>query len=131
MVPALWVEQQSIPLTPNGKFDRKALSDPGSLDIVKSYIGPRNATETALAQIWQELLGLERVGIYDDFFELGGHSLLAMRVVSYIERDLSVSIPINMLFQFTTISDLSKYLEIQAIGNLQERNTDIFKVLDV
>jgi amino acid adenylation domain-containing protein len=131
MVPVVWVELQSIPLMPNGKFDRKALPDPGLTDIVKGYVGPRNATEETLAQIWQELLGLERVGIYDNFFELGGHSLLAMRVVSYIERDLSVSIPINMLFQFTSISELSKYLEIQNIGGLPERNPDIFKVIDV
>ena len=74
---------------------------------------------------------MERIGIYDNFFELGGHSLLAMRAVSYIERDLSVSIPIHMLFQFTSINDLSKYLEIQTNGNFKERNITTFKVLDV
>jgi len=77
------------------------------------------------------LLGVERVGVYDNFFELGGHSLLAMRLVSYIERDLLVTIPIHMLFQFTSISDLSKYLEIQNSGDFQERNTGTFKLLDV
>ena len=120
-----------MPLTPNGKLDRKALPDPDMTDITTEYVAPRNETEKQLATIWQELLRVERVGIYDNFFELGGHSLLAMRLVSYIERDLSVSIPINILFQFTSISDLSKYLEIQTIDDLQERNTDRFKVIDV
>jgi amino acid adenylation domain-containing protein len=133
MVPALWVELESIPLTPNGKIDRKALPDPDLQSIITEYVAPRNATEQALANIWQELLGLERIGIHDNFFELGGHSLLAMRVVSYIERELSVSIPIQMLFQFTSISDLSKYLEfeIQTIDNLKERNSDEFDEVDL
>ena len=131
MIPAHLVAMESFPLTANGKIDRKALPDPELPDMAVEYVAPRNETEQALARIWQELLGIERVGVYDNFFELGGHSLLAMRVVSYIERDLSVTIPINMLFQFASIGDLSKYLEIQNIGDLQERNADIFKVIDV
>jgi amino acid adenylation domain-containing protein/non-ribosomal peptide synthase protein (TIGR01720 family) len=133
MVPALWVELDSIPLMPNGKIDRKALPDPDLTNMVNEYVAPRTATEIALAKIWQELLGLERIGIYDDFFELGGHSLLAMRIVSYIKRDMSVSIPIRTLFRFTSISDQSKYLdfELQAAGNLDERNTDEFDLIDL
>ena len=84
-----------------------------------------------LAEIWQELLGMERVGIYDNFFELGGHSLLAMRVVSAIRRELLVTIPIYILFRFTSINDLSKYLEIKTDSNLQKSNTEIFKVIDI
>ena len=131
MVPAIWVELKSIPLTANGKIDRRALPDAELGDMITEYVAPRNETETKLAAIWQELLGLERVGVNDNFFELGGHSLLAMRVVSYIERDLSVTIPIHMLFRFTSISDLSKYIEIQNDDNFQERNAGTFKLLDV
>jgi len=98
-----------------------------------TYVAPRNATEIKLAEIWKELLGLERVGIYDNFFELGGHSLLAMRVVSAIRMELSVTIPIHMLFQFTSISDLSKYIELetQSNNNLEEVNSGTFKVMDI
>jgi acyl carrier protein len=129
MVPAIWVELESMPLTSNGKVDKRALPDPELADMAAEYVAPRNPTEQALAKIWQELLGVERVGIYDNFFELGGHSLLAMRVVSYIKRDLKVSIPINMLFQFTSINDLSQYMEIQTNSNLQETNDDEFDVV--
>jgi len=131
MIPVTWVELESIPLTPNGKIDRKALPDTKLANSTTEYVAPRNETEVKLAAIWQTLLGVERVGVYDNFFELGGHSLLAMRVVSYIERDLLVTIPIHMLFKFSSISDLSKYLEIQNNGNFEERNAGTFKLLDV
>ena len=132
MVPALWVELDRIPLTSNGKIDRKALPDPALKDMATEYVAPRNETEVALAEIWQELLGVERVGIYDNFFELGGHSLLAMRAVSKIERDLLVSIPIHMLFRFTSISDLSKYLEIQAKREIFRKETaNEFDIVDI
>jgi len=133
MIPALWVLLERLPLTSNGKIDRKALPDPEISDVAKEYVAPRTATETALALIWQQLLGVERVGIYDDFFELGGHSLLAMRVASYIKRDLFVSISISTLFRFTTISDQSKYLdfEIQTIANIEETSTNEFDLIDL
>ena len=79
----------SLPLTPNGKVDRKALPDPDASELSdKEYVAPRNEVEEKLAGIWQELLGIERVGIHDNFFELGGHSLLAMRVISAIRKNL-------------------------------------------
>jgi len=132
MVPAIWVQIESIPLTPNGKIDRKALPDPEMTDIKTEYVAPRNEIEAKLAVIWQDLLQTERAGIYDNFFEVGGHSLLAMRVVSAIERDLSVSIPINILFQFSSISDLAKYIEFESKSNdnLTE-NSDEFDVVNI
>jgi amino acid adenylation domain-containing protein/non-ribosomal peptide synthase protein (TIGR01720 family) len=130
MVPALWIELEQLPLTPNGKIDRKALPDPDMADMVKTYTAPRNETEAKLAGIWQELLGVERVGIYDNFFELGGHSLLVMRAVYLIQKELLVSIPVHMLFQFTSISDLSKYFEIQTISTLEEKNADEFDIVN-
>ena len=89
MVPALWVELESLPLTQNGKIDKKALPDPDASELLSNeYVAPRNETERIIAEIWKELLQVDRVGIHDNFFELGGHSLLAMRVISSIRREL-------------------------------------------
>jgi len=131
MVPGIWVKLESLPLTTNGKVDRKALPDPEMNAITAEYVAPRNETEAALVQIWQQLLQMERIGVNDNFFELGGHSILVMRAVAAIRKELSVSIPVDMLFQFTSISGLSKYLEIQASGSLQEENTDEFDIVNI
>ncbi|MEO7583967.1 MAG: amino acid adenylation domain-containing protein [Ferruginibacter sp.] len=131
MVPALWVSMESLPLTPNGKINRKALPDPDiSALAVNNYVAPRNETEEVLAAIWQELLGVERIGINDNFFELGGHSLLIIKMVSLIRKQLSFTIPVLLLFQFTTISDISKYLEWQH-SSVQEEDTTEFEVLSI
>ncbi|MEO7533278.1 MAG: amino acid adenylation domain-containing protein, partial [Ferruginibacter sp.] len=112
MVPALWVELESLPLTPNGKINKKALPDPDASDLQShEYVTPRNETEQQLANVWQELLGVERVGIHDNFFELGGHSLLAMRVVSAIRRSLKSELAIKDLFENPTIAGLSSLLQ--------------------
>jgi amino acid adenylation domain-containing protein len=132
MVPAIWMELASIPLTANGKTDKQALPEIDiSQELTLGYVAPETELERKLASIWQELLGVERVGVHDDFFELGGHSLMAMRIVSYIEKDLLVTIPIKLLFQLTTVSDLSKYIEIQAATISEEKSTGTFTVLDV
>ncbi|MQU79461.1 amino acid adenylation domain-containing protein, partial [Sinorhizobium medicae] len=81
MVPSAFVRLEALPLTPNGKLDRKALPAPDDDAYARTaYEAPQGAVETALAGIWQELLGLERVGRHDNFFELGGHSLLAVQL---------------------------------------------------
>ncbi|CAI2767111.1 non ribosomal peptide synthetase [Flavobacterium collinsii] len=81
MVPMIWVELEEMPLTSNGKLDKKALPDPDGLELyVKEYVAPVTDTEHQLAQIWENLLGVEKVGVHDNFFELGGHSLLATRL---------------------------------------------------
>ncbi len=131
MIPAVWIPLDSMPLTANGKVDKKALPDPEVTVATTTYVAPRNDTESALAEIWQELLNVERVGVYDNFFELGGHSLLAMRVAAYIERKLQVSVAIHVLFQFATINDLSKYIEIKIKPSSKVENNTSFKFLDV
>jgi hypothetical protein len=88
MVPSVWVVLETMPLTPNGKIDRKALPEPDASGQANEYVAPRNELEIKLAKIWEALLKVERVGIHDNFFELGGHSLLAMRVISSIRRQL-------------------------------------------
>jgi len=128
MVPALWMELENLPLTPNGKINKKALPDPDASELIgNEYMAPRNEVESKLAIIWQELLQVERVGVNDNFFELGGHSLLTMRMVSAIEKQLLVSIPINILFQFTTISELGKFLEIELNEETEVDDNAVFE----
>nr|WP_263363133.1 phosphopantetheine-binding protein [Flavobacterium collinsii] len=113
----IWVELEEIPLTSNGKLDRKALPDPDSSDLsTKEYVGPRTDTEKQLTEIWQNLLGVEKVGIYDNFFELGGHSLLVTRLVSIIRDELSIEISIREIFKFSTVDELSSYLHYKIIN---------------
>ncbi|WP_035089086.1 non-ribosomal peptide synthetase, partial [Aquimarina muelleri] len=91
MVPTVWVEMEVMPLTNNGKLDKKALPEPdGSESSAKTYVAPESEIEVQLVEIWQDLLGLENIGIHDNFFELGGHSLLATRLVSKIRKELSI-----------------------------------------
>jgi acyl-coenzyme A synthetase/AMP-(fatty) acid ligase len=99
MVPMAYVRLDRMPLTPNGKLDRRALPAPkGDAYGVRSYEAPVGETESVLATIWAELLKVERVGRWDNFFELGGHSLLAVRMVSRIQQVLGVEVAIGELF---------------------------------
>ena len=119
MVPALLIQLETLPLTANGKVDRKSLPDPGAAALSgDQYIAPRNSLEVKLAEIWQQLLQLERIGIHNNFFELGGHSLLAMRLVSAIRKKLEVEIAIKSLFNHPTISTLATHLAAQGKGLL-------------
>ncbi|XEN34652.1 hypothetical protein M728_005313 (plasmid) [Ensifer sp. WSM1721] len=87
MVPSAFVRLDALPLTPNGKLDRKALPSPADDAYARrAYEAPQGAVETALAGIWEELLGVERVGRHDHFFELGGHSLLAVQLMERLRR---------------------------------------------
>ncbi len=115
MVPAVWLELENLPLTPNGKIDRKALPDPEVDELSgNEYVAPRNEAEEKLVAIWQELLKVEKVGVYDNFFELGGHSLLAMRVISAIRKQLNVELTIKDLFTHPNIASLSSQLNDQS-----------------
>ncbi len=107
MVPSVLVELQAMPLTANGKVDRKALPDPeASAEPGDKYVAPQTAAELQMAAIWQEVLEVEQVGIHDDFFELGGHSLLAIRLISAIRKSFNAEITIGAVFDYPTIAGL-------------------------
>jgi len=109
MVPAAYVRLEAFPLTPNGKLDRRALPAPdGDAYARRGHEAPVGETEAALAGIWAEVLGVERVGRWDDFFELGGHSLLAVRVVSRVRERLDVEVPLGELFRRPTLAEYAR-----------------------
>jgi hypothetical protein len=99
MVPSLTVVLPALPLTANGKVDRKALPPAEVEQKLTEYAAPRTPLEEVLAGIWAEVLGLPRVGIQDNFFDLGGHSLLAMRVASRVSQMLRMEVPLRWLFE--------------------------------
>ncbi|PBP53206.1 non-ribosomal peptide synthetase, partial [Pseudomonas syringae] len=107
MVPAIYVRLEAMPLTPNGKLDRKALPAPDADALIsRGYEAPQGETETQIAAIWQELLGVARIGRHDNFFELGGHSLLAVSLIGRM-RQLGLSTDIRVLFSQPTLSALA------------------------
>jgi amino acid adenylation domain-containing protein len=111
MVPAAYVRLERFPLTPNGKLDRAALPAPeGDAYARRGYEAPEGETERALAEIWSEVLGVERVGRRDDFFELGGHSLLVVRVVSRVRRVLGAEVELGVVFERPVLRELAEAL---------------------
>ncbi|HVI46038.1 MAG TPA: non-ribosomal peptide synthase/polyketide synthase [Chitinophaga sp.] len=110
MVPQILIPMDSLPLTSNGKLDRRALPDSGITTSAKAYIAPRNPAEQSLAALWQDLLQVQRVGVDDNFFELGGHSLLTMRMVSTIRRKTGVSLSVKAIFVHPTVAQLAKLI---------------------
>ncbi|WP_326763634.1 amino acid adenylation domain-containing protein [Streptomyces sp. NBC_01591] len=115
MIPAAFVTLERLPLTANGKVDRAALPVPDHQrpDLGREYTAPRNAVERTVTAVWQELLGIDRVGVHDNFFQLGGHSLLATQVASRLRKALRVDVPVRAVFDSPTPAQLA-----QAIADL-------------
>ncbi|MCP4164189.1 MAG: amino acid adenylation domain-containing protein, partial [Deltaproteobacteria bacterium] len=108
MIPSYFINMDVLPLTANGKIDRKSLPEiDGSISSGVEYVAPRDDIEKTLAIIWQEVLGIEKVGVLDNFFELGGHSLKATRVVSQIIKKLEIDIVLTDIFKNQTVEALS------------------------
>jgi amino acid adenylation domain-containing protein len=113
MVPSVFVLLDALPITPNGKVDRKSLptAGPQRPELTQRYAEPRTPVEELLAEIWAEILKLESVGIHDNFFELGGHSLLAMQIVSRLRERLRIDLPLRALFEAPTVVELAARIE--------------------
>ena len=111
MVPSVFIAVPKIPLTVNGKLDKRALPEPEWLrDEAQLFIAPRNEAEFSIASIWSDVLGIESIGIHDDFFALGGHSLLATRVISRIRDAVNTDVPLRDLFAAPTVAGLAAAL---------------------
>jgi amino acid adenylation domain-containing protein len=113
MVPSAFVILEALPLSPNGKVDRQALPMPDQTrpELHTMFSPPRTAIEAAIAQIWTEVLQINKVGIHDNFFALGGHSLLATQVTSRLREMFQVEIPVHRLFEAPTVAGLAQHIE--------------------
>jgi acyl carrier protein len=109
MIPSAFVLMEALPLTSNGKVNRKMLPEPEQSrpDLKAAFVAPRNETEETLADVWAQLLSVEQVGVNDNFFELGGHSLLATQVVSRIREKFQVELPLRVFFESPTVASLA------------------------
>ncbi|WP_412538002.1 amino acid adenylation domain-containing protein [Longispora sp. K20-0274] len=129
MVPAAFVVLDALPLTPNGKLDRRALPAPGPA-AGRPYAAPHGAAEELVAEVFAELLGVEKVGADDDFFTLGGNSLLAIRAISRIRNQTGVTIPTRGLFTHSVVSQLAAEIERKLADELDQlSDAEIEKLL--
>ncbi|QOT01327.1 amino acid adenylation domain-containing protein [Brevibacterium sp. JNUCC-42] len=109
MVPSYFIELKKLPLTSNGKVDKRALPEPEG-QHVSSYAAPETETEEKLAQLFQEILGIDQVGTQDIFFEMGGHSLKAMMLVSRMHKELDIEVPLKEVFARPTVKELAAFI---------------------
>jgi len=126
MVPGAFVFLEAMPLTPNGKIDRRALPLPDSYrgEQEDNFVAPSTPTEKILAAIWAEVLGLQQVGVNDNFFDLGGHSMLAARLFAQIEKKLGRNLPLASLFQAPTIEELASIFSQEGHRSEQKKSTE-------
>ncbi len=113
MVPSLFVELHQMPLTPNRKVDRLGLPEPDRKSLISraTYKKPETDLQESLVELWSQLLNIEAIGIDDDFFDLGGHSLLAVKLASDLKSICGFTLPVPVIFQYSTISCLAEYLQ--------------------
>ncbi|MFV3292775.1 phosphopantetheine-binding protein, partial [Pseudomonas sp. NY11955] len=132
MVPAHLLLLGTLPVTPNGKLDRKALPQPDASQLQGEYIAPQSALEQQIAAIWADVLKLERVGLSDNFFELGGHSLLATSVIVRIQEQAGVAAELKELFEFPVLSEFCRQLEGKAptVDTTQDQLAKSLALLD-
>ncbi|WP_192560201.1 non-ribosomal peptide synthase/polyketide synthase [Pseudomonas allokribbensis] len=111
MVPQHWVWLEKMPVSPNGKLERKALPKFDASTLQNTFVAPQTDLQKHVAAIWQDVLKLERVGLTDNFFELGGHSLLVTQVVSRIRRTLDIQVPLRTLFEHSSLEAFVRVLD--------------------
>jgi acyl carrier protein len=116
LVPSVFIALGALPLTPTGKLDRRALPAPETVSTRASveHRAPSTPTEEAVARLYAELLGMDRVGAHDHFFEIGGHSLLATRLVTRIRGELGIEVPLQLVFEKPTVAGLAAAIDARA-----------------
>jgi amino acid adenylation domain-containing protein len=133
MVPGSYVMLEEMPLTSNGKVDRRRLPEPeqGRPELEQIYEEPKNSTQRVVARIWEEVLGIERVGIKDNFFELGGHSLLATQVITRVNDAFEVEMALRSLFESPTVEGLvEKMIRLDGQSEYLEETSRILLELE-
>jgi acyl carrier protein len=113
MVPSVFVELTELPLTANGKIDRKRLprvKEQPRAEAAETYVAPRNAIEEMVATVWSQVLHLEQISVHDNFFTLGGHSLLATQVVTRLRESFHIDLPLRLFFEKPTIAGLASII---------------------
>jgi acyl-coenzyme A synthetase/AMP-(fatty) acid ligase/acyl carrier protein len=118
MVPSVFVHLDELPLTENGKVDRKALPAPLPASAGNTFVAPRDLTEEIIAGAWTEVLGVARISVQQDFFELGGDSLTATQVISRINLAFQIDLPLGVLFEQRTVAGLASAVESSLIDEL-------------
>lgn len=113
MIPSDFVMVDALPLTTSGKIDRRALPlpDRSRPDLDSTFVAPRTETESLIARIWSQVLGVERVGVYDNFFDLGGHSLMAAQILSRLRNTAHVEVPLRAMYETPTVANLAEAVE--------------------
>ncbi|WP_165777511.1 non-ribosomal peptide synthetase [Amycolatopsis antarctica] len=121
LVPAVFVVLESLPLTTNGKVDRRSLPVPeGRLETEVEYMAPRTETESALTRLWERLLGVSEVGVEDNFFRLGGDSISAVKAISRIRDEFDVELSPRVLFDSPTVAALGRVVEDEILAQIEK-----------
>jgi acyl carrier protein len=122
MLPAVFVTLEALPLTVNGKLNRRALPAPeqAGFDSERIFVAPRTTVEVMLAEVYAEVLGIDRIGANDNFFELGGHSLLATQLISHVRQAFDVHLPLVNVFDKPILSDLAALIERSLVSEIEE-----------
>jgi acyl carrier protein len=131
MLPASFIFTEKMPLTPNGKIDRKALPEPDTSrpTLTKDYVTPETEVEQLLVTIWQEVLGLDKVGRHDNFFDLGGDSISVMKVMMEVSQVLRIESPPKMLFEMPTLADFAGHIEDCLIAEIESLSDEEAELL--
>ena len=121
MVPGFFVELDQMPLTPNGKVNRKALPELTESAVIKeTYVAPRNHEETSMVAIWEEILGIDKIGVNDHFFELGGHSLMISQLINKAHKTMGKRIPFKIFYTNPTVESLCKTMKSEAFVSIEK-----------
>ncbi|HKV09760.1 MAG TPA: amino acid adenylation domain-containing protein, partial [Thermoanaerobaculia bacterium] len=125
-IPTAWVTLEDLPLTPNGKVDRRALPDVDGegLGAERPYVEPRSEVEAAVAEIFAAVIGIERVGAFDNFFDLGGHSLLATQATWRLRETFGVELALRAVFEAPTVAELAGVIEDRIIEQIESLSED-------